>query len=261
MSVAIAGSVIPNELIISADGFASVDTRDKIDIDSLENSTTATLAANLQFTGVWKNVTAFKSVNIYHLSNQNSAPSGLKLQFSNDGSNIDFSFDIGVGSNSNKYFKLPIYGKFFRVIYVNGITAQTQFRLNTRFSFAVADLTTQVADFTVTATAAVSTAVIANLPAAGTGTFHYITSILIQKFATAILTAGSAPNIATNSNLNGFAPNTDARAMAQGEIVNCYQQDFVIPLKSQTSNLATQIGMPAVTGAIYKIIVTYFVGA
>lgn len=261
MSVNIAGSNIPGELKVSADGFASVDTRDKIDVDSAENSTTAPLAANLQFTGAWKDVTAYKSVSIYQLSNTTSATGGLKLQFSNDGSTIDFSFDISTSFGVNKFYKLPIYGKFFRVIYVNGGTAQASFRINTRFSFAVADLTTQVADFTVTATAAVSTAVNANLPAAGIGTYHYITSIIIQKFATAALTAGAAPIICTQNNLKGFSPNTDARALVQGELINCYQQDFTIPLKSQSSNTTTLIAVPAVTGAIYKVIVTYFIGA
>lgn len=238
-----------------------VTTVDKFDIEDLGNSTTAALAANQQFSGIWKDVTAFKSIFLFQLANQGSAVGGLKVQYSNDGSTVDFSWDISTTANVPKSYKIPIYGKYFRVLYVNGATAQTQMRINVRNSFNVADLNTMVSDFTVTATAAVGVAVSASLPAAGIGTYHYITSITIEKFATALMTAGAAPIVATTANLNGFAPNGGANALAQGENEIVYQQQFPIPLKSQNANTASALGMPATPLAIYKVIVTYFIGA
>lgn len=261
MSLTVVKGIDPYELQITQDGHAKVETRDKIDIDDLTNSTTVNLAANLQFSGVWKDCTAYKSIVIFMLANQSSATGGLKLQFSNDGSAVDFSWDISTGANIPKYYKLPIYGKFFRVIFVNGGAAQTAIRINTRLSFAIADMSTMVADFTTIATAVVGSAVSANLPASGIGTYHYITSIRIEKFATALLTAGTTPIVATSANLNGFAPNASANAQAQGVNDIVFQQDFSIPLKSQNANAQTSIAMPATPLVIYKIIVTYFVGA
>lgn len=261
MSVSIANSNLADELKITPDGHAKVETRDKFDIEDLGNSTTAALAANLQFTGVWKDVTAFKSIFLFQQANQGSATGGLKVQFSNDGSTVDFSWDISTTANVPKSYKIPIFGKYFRVLFVNGTTALTQMRINVRNSFAVADLTTMVADFMVTTTAAVGVAVSASLPAAGIGTYHYITSITIEKFATALMTAGAAPIVATTSNLNGFAPNGGASALAQGVNEIVYQSEFNIPLKSQNANTESALGMPATPFAIYKVIVTYFIGA
>lgn len=237
-----------------------VETKDKFDIDDLGNTTTAALAGNLQFTGFWKDVTAFKSILLFQLANQGSATGGLKVQFSNDGSTVDFSWDISTTANVPKSYKIPIYGKYFRVLYVNGTTAQTQMRINTITSFKVPDLTTMVSDFMVTATATVGVAASATLPAAGIGTYHYITSITIEKFATALMTAGAAPIVATTSNLNGFAPNGGASALAQGVNEIVYQGQFPIPLKSQNANTASALGMPATPLAIYKVIVTYYIG-
>jgi hypothetical protein len=260
MSVGLKHSLEADEVSI-VDKRMLVDAKDKFDIDDLGNSTTANLAANLQFSGVWKNYTAYKSIVIFMLANQGSATGGLKLQFSNDGSTVDFSWDISTGANIPKYYKMPIYGKFFRVIYVNSATAQASFRINVRQSFAVADMTTMVADFTTTATGVVGTAVSANLPAAGIGTYHYISSIRIEKFATALLTAGTTPIVSTSSNLNGFAINASAHAQSQGINDIVLQKDFSIPLKSQNANTQTSIAMPATPLVIYKIIVTYFIGA
>jgi hypothetical protein len=261
MSLALIKGIDPYELQITQDGYAKVETRDKFDIDDLANSTNANLAANLQFSGNWKDCTAFRSIVIFALSNVSSANGGLKLQFSNDGSAVDFSWDISTNGNIPKYYKMPIYGKFFRVIYVNSATAQASFRINVRQSFSIADITTMVSDFASIATGTVGAAVSCNLPPAGIGTYHYITSIRIEKFATALMTAGTAPISATSSNLNGFAPNSGASALAQGINDVVLQEDFSIPLKSQNANAQTSIAMPATPLAIYKISVTYFVGA
>jgi hypothetical protein len=261
MSIQIAGSLAPGELKINPDGSTNVVTDLKVDIDDLGNSTTANLAANLQFTGVWRDCTAYKSITLFILANQNSAAGGLKIQFSNDGSTVDFSWDISTTASVPRYYNYPIFGKFFRIIYVNGGTAQTQMRINSRLSFAVADITNRVADFIVVATAAVGVAAAVTLPAAGVGTYHYITSIRIEKFATGLMTVGTVPVVATTSNLNGFSPNTGANAQPQGVNEIVMDRDFTIPLKSQNANTSTSLGMPATPLAIYKVMVTYFVAA
>jgi hypothetical protein len=69
----------------------------------------------------------------------------------------------------------------------------------------------------ITATGAAAASVTATLPAPAAGLFHYITSIQIVKFATALLTAAAAPVVVTTTNLPGsLAFSFSAAASAQG---------------------------------------------
>lgn len=67
----------------------------------------------------------------------------------------------------------------------------------------------------VTATAAANTLATATLPAAGVGMFHYITSIMLMRSATAVL-AGTATIIHTSTNLPGSPAWSVGNAMAAG---------------------------------------------
>lgn len=111
----------------------------------------------------------------------------------------------------------------------------------------------------VTATGVASAGVTLTLPASA-GLFHYISSIRIDKFASALLTVGATPIIVTTTNLNGARQySIDASAQAQGTIVPI--KDNMIPLlKSSTAGTATTIVCPVATGVIWRVTVDYYLG-
>ncbi len=101
---------------------------------STANSTTTPLAGGATFTGTAEDVSNYAAVVVTVLSDQASAANQWKLEFSPDGTNWDVieAYDypaalLGVGTATPTAPK----GKFFRVVYVNGATPQTTFRLQT----------------------------------------------------------------------------------------------------------------------------------
>ena len=120
-------------------------------------------------------------------------------------------------------------------------------------------LAEQCASFSVTQTAAVNTAVTATLPAV-VGLRHYITGVTIQRFATALLTAGAAPVIVTSSNLPGAKSwNLSADALAAG-IVDARREEYGFPLQATQTNTVTTLVFPATPLVIAKINVDYYLG-
>ena len=63
-----------------------------------------------------------------------SATDGLALQQSTNGTNWDFVDSFTVPASTGKTFSAAIGAKFFRVVYTNGLTLQTAFRLQTIYS-------------------------------------------------------------------------------------------------------------------------------
>lgn len=117
----------------------------------------------------------------------------------------------------------------------------------------------QSAQLVATAGAAANTQTTATLPAAGAGLFHYITSIVIQRAATAALVGGATINI-TTTNLNG-ATWTVGNAMAAGGSVTDLNFMPSKPWKSQVANTASTIVFPAAGAAVLsRITVTYYTG-
>lgn len=117
------------------------------------------------------------------------------------------------------------------------------------------------ASLAVTATGAAGAAVTLTIPAAGAGLFHYFTRIIVQRFATALLTAAATPVLVTTTNLAGSRVlSFPAEAAAQGtmytEVISPSQ-----PIKSVTANTATTIVCPATTGVIWRATADYYVGA
>ena len=111
---------------------------------------------------------------------------------------------------------------------------------------------------TATGAAAIATA---TLPAAGVGLFHYITSIRLERYMTAVGTASATRNAATTTNLNGLAFTLPGDAAAQG--VQSVPTDFqpITPVRSAVANTATTVATPLVAGTTYLITVVYFTAA
>jgi hypothetical protein len=101
----------------------------------------------------------------------------------------------------------------------------------------------------VTVTAAANTAATITLPAPGAGLFHYITSLHLQRNATAAL-VGTATLVATSTNLPGSPAWSYGNAMVAGGTQLDLNYEPTTPLKSLLANTATTIVMPAAGAAV-----------
>ena len=116
-----------------------------------------------------------------------------------------------------------------------------------------------VAGSAVTVTAATGVGATLTLPAPGAGLRHYITSVDIERYATALLVAGAAPTVVTTTNLPGsLAFSVPADAAAAG-VVYATHKEFVAPLAAVAQNTATTIVAPVVTTVIWRITATYYI--
>ncbi|KKL88313.1 hypothetical protein LCGC14_1925940 [marine sediment metagenome] len=96
------------------------------------NSTTSTLTASAVFTGTGIDILHHDIVTITIDASHNSAVDGMQFQFSTDNSNWDdvYTFTY-TASDGARRFQFPVTSQFFRVVFTNGGTNQTHFRLQT----------------------------------------------------------------------------------------------------------------------------------
>lgn len=100
-------------------------------IDS-NNSTTSTLAGGATYTGTGRDVSEYASVTIQLDSSHNSATDGMTFQFSTDNTNWDDIYQFTyTASQGARRFQFPVTAQYFRVVYTNGATPQTHFRVQT----------------------------------------------------------------------------------------------------------------------------------
>lgn len=98
---------------------------------STDNSTTGTLAADATYTGTGENITNYAAVRVNVYSDQNSATDGFQAQYSSDGTNWDVSYDFTVTGGRGEVYEFGPEAEYFRVVYTNGGTTQSEFRLQT----------------------------------------------------------------------------------------------------------------------------------
>ena len=100
---------------------------------SSANSSTDTLLSDAVFTGTAEDVSNYSTITVAVDSDVDSASKGVSLEFSTDGSNWDrkkqLDLDTSVGSGS--VHTLEVVMQYFRVVYTNGASAQSHFRLQT----------------------------------------------------------------------------------------------------------------------------------
>jgi hypothetical protein len=96
------------------------------------NSTTTPLGSSATFTGVATDVSGYSGVVIQVYADTASAASGLKFETSNDGTNWDHLHSYTLIAASGKHYEETLPGKYFRIVYVNGTSAQAEFRLQTK---------------------------------------------------------------------------------------------------------------------------------
>jgi hypothetical protein len=101
---------------------------------SAGNSTSTPLTNDATYTGTWEDATQAAVVVVTIKSDQASATSGVKVQFSSDCSNLDYVSTASFTDTTNgQTVAVATASKCVRVVYVNGATPQATFRLQTIF--------------------------------------------------------------------------------------------------------------------------------
>jgi hypothetical protein len=95
------------------------------------NSSTTPLAAGATFTGVAIDIRDYSAINVAAFSNVSSASGGLRMEFSPDGINWDHVHTFNVTGNIGVSYAQAAELRYFRIVYINGATAQASFRLTT----------------------------------------------------------------------------------------------------------------------------------
>lgn len=106
--------------------------REYANIIDTNNSTISALNAGVTFTGTGTDITGFNMIQVQVFSNVASATNGFQIQFSTNGTNWDEITQrtyYTTGSGESYWFSPR--GQYFRIVYTNGVTNQTTFRLKT----------------------------------------------------------------------------------------------------------------------------------
>ncbi len=116
--------------IDDAGGSLTVDVTPSV-VDS-NNSSTATLGIDAVYTGTGTDILAYAGVSVIVDSSHDSATDGMLFEFSTDDTNWDkihtFTY---VAADSARVFQFPVHSQYFRIVYTNGGTGQTTFRVQT----------------------------------------------------------------------------------------------------------------------------------
>jgi hypothetical protein len=106
---------------------------------------------------------------------------------------------------------------------------------------------------------AVGVASTLNLGAPGVGLRHYLTSLSITRYATALLTASATPITVTTNNLPGALAYTFAADAAALGVADKWREEFAFPLAAAAQNAVTSIACPAVPSVIWRITAGFYV--
>ena len=116
---------------VASDGDVQVDVKALSVMDS-NNSTTSTLGVDATYTGTSTDVTEYNAVYIQVYSDVASATDGIKLQTSNDGTNWDHEHTYTLTAGETKHLEESLISQYYRVVYVNGGTGQSTFRMSAK---------------------------------------------------------------------------------------------------------------------------------
>lgn len=117
--------------ILVVDDYKSVSSTSTLDNT---NSSETPLDASAEFTGDWAESKGYGIIYISVYSDVDSAIDGLKIEQSIDGVNADFYDIYSIIGTYGKNFSINPHARFYRVRYINGTSAQTVFRLQTKLN-------------------------------------------------------------------------------------------------------------------------------
>lgn len=117
-----------------------------VGIKSEGNRTFTPLGANETFEGVFEDITNVAALTITIITDAESAPNGFKLQWSADGEDVDFEETLTV-ANFTGLFRtggsISPKSDFFRIVWVNGPVAQTEFKIVVTYHSSGSGLTSR----------------------------------------------------------------------------------------------------------------------
>lgn len=113
-------------LTVNADGSLNNFSLSKV---STNNSSATPLGSSGVFMGTGEEVTKVTHVTVSVYSDVASAINGLSIQFSTDNVSWDHKDTFSIPAATGKTFTIQRIAKYFRVVYTNGTTAQSSFRL------------------------------------------------------------------------------------------------------------------------------------
>lgn len=96
---------------------------------SVLNSTTSVLGGGAVYTGTGEDVSNFSEIRVSVIASHASATDGLSIQQSSNNTNWDITDPYTIPATTGKTFCVPRQARYFRVVYTNGATLQTSFRL------------------------------------------------------------------------------------------------------------------------------------
>lgn len=98
---------------------------------SVYNSASTPLASDETFIGTGEDCLYYNVIGINIITSHISATSGFQIQFSSNNSDWDITHSFTIPAAVGKFFNFPLEAQYFRIIYTNGTTPQTYFRLQT----------------------------------------------------------------------------------------------------------------------------------
>ena len=113
---------------IPVSGTVTVDFTGTVDAG---NSSTAVLTGGATFTGTGADVLDIAAIGIQVFASHASATDGLSLQWSQDNTNWDETLVFTISAALAQSYMVGPRARYFRVVYTNGATLQTSFRLQT----------------------------------------------------------------------------------------------------------------------------------
>lgn len=120
------GDYVP--ITVDSSGALRVDINGTV---STNNSSTAVLAGGAVFTGTSDDCLNYNEIRITVIASHASATDGLSIQQSSDNSNWDITDTYTIPATTGKTYSVPRQARYFRIVYTNGATLQTSFRLQT----------------------------------------------------------------------------------------------------------------------------------
>lgn len=224
-------------------------------IDS-SNTTSTPLGAGATFTGAPIDITQFATISVAAFSDVSSATNGLKMEFSPDGINWDHVHNFSVTGNVGVSYNQSAELVFFRIVYINGASAQTTFRLTTVVRRAAIDpsryaLTDSLQDGYL---ANVTKSVIWGKTTAGGGSYEQVKvnpsgALTVHATVTSSVLPTGAATESTLSSLNGKVTTVDtsnvtvvASALPTGAATLSEQQTQSTTLSNISGKLPATLG-------------------
>lgn len=101
----------------------------------LNNSSNTPLGIGGVYTGTATDITDYGIGYVSVYSDQTSAADGLSIQQSTDGANWDHTDEYTINAGTGKNFAINLHSNYIRIVYTNGTSGQTAFRLQLKLNY------------------------------------------------------------------------------------------------------------------------------